>query len=886
VSRHKLIVITLDLKEYEQLPTNKIPGFLERLKALFPGMYSHRCSEGVPGGFFHRVEEGTWLGHVIEHIALEIQSLAGMEAGFGRTRTTGEDGVYHVVFAYVDENAGRYAARAAVNIALALANGEDYTKLDDDIDAMRDMYLDGKLGPSTEALVEEAQLRGIPYIRLNKHSLVQLGYGSSQKRIQAAVTNQTSNIGVEIAGDKEVTKNLLEFSGIPVPRGVTISTELELESAIEEYGFPLVIKPLDGNHGRGATIDIKNAESALAAFHLAKHHSRNVIVEEYITGHDYRILVVNSKFAAAAKRTPAMVKGDGKSTVQELIDTVNQDPRRGRGHDKELTKIKIDDHTLNLLKEKELTLESVLPQDEILHLKATANLSTGGTAEDVTDIIHPYNIFLAERAASIVGLDICGIDIISPDISVAMNRNKGAVIEVNAGPGLRMHLAPTEGLGRNIAKPIIDMLFPEGSSYRPPIVAVTGTNGKTTTTRLIAHMAKTSGFKTGYTTTEGVYIQDRMVVSGDCTGPLSAEFVFRDPTVEFAVLETARGGILRSGIGFKESDVAIVTNIAADHLGLKGINTLKELARVKSIVAETVHYDGYAILNADDDMVYAMRETLDCNIALFSLNETNDRIQDHLNRGGLAAILENGYVTIQKGKWKTRVARAEDIPLTFRGRALFMVQNILAAVLAAHIQKFDIRKIRTSLNNFVPSAKNTPGRMNVFPFKNFEVMVDYAHNPAGMRAIAEFLKAVNATSKVGIIAGVGDRRDEDIREVGEVAARMFDEIIIRFDRDLRNRSQENILALLKEGIARVGEKRKVKVIEEEMEAIRYAVKNAKIGSVVTICTDNITEALKLVGRLKRRDDRFVVPKPTAPEPSLVPEDSDESAEPDVVGSPE
>ncbi|HYF03176.1 MAG TPA: cyanophycin synthetase, partial [Patescibacteria group bacterium] len=802
VWRHKLIVMTLDLEDYEEKPTDKIPGFLERIEKMFPDMYEHRCSEGVRGGFFQRVSEGTWLGHVIEHIALEIQTMAGMDVGFGRTRAAGPKGVYHVVFAYEDEQAGRYAANAAMEIALALAENREYTKLQEDLATMKQLHEGGKLGPSTEALVEEAEMRGIPCIRLNRHSLVQLGYGICQKRMEAAVTSKTSNIAVEIAGDKENTKNLLQFSGIPVPQGTTIATVEELKEAVASYEYPLVIKPLNGNHGRGATIDIKNWDAALEAFATAKEHSHYVIVEEFIKGHDYRLLVINSKFAAAAKRTPAMVKGDGKSTISQLIEEVNKDPRRGRGHDKVLTKIIVDEHTLHILKEKELTLESILPEGEILHLKATANLSTGGTAEDVTDIVHPYNIFLAERAASIIGLDICGIDIISQDISVAMNRNGGAVIEVNAGPGLRMHLAPTEGLGRNVAKPIIDMLFPAGSSYRPPIVAVTGTNGKTTTSRLIAHMAKTAGFKTGYTTTEGVYIQDRLVQSGDCTGPLSAEFVFRDPTVEFCVLESARGGILRGGLAFKNCDVGVVTNIAPDHLGLKGINSIEDLARVKSIIVETVLPDGYAVLNADDDLVYRMRDNLDCNIALFSMDENNERIQDHIYYGGLAAVYENGYITIMQGKWKNRVMRAADIPLTLGGRATFMIQNILAAVLAAHVRKFDMRKIRMSLKNFLPSPKNTPGRMNIFPFKNFELMVDYAHNPAGMRAVAEFLKNVEATVKVGIVAGVGDRRDEDIREVGQIAAEMFDEIIIRFDRDLRERSADNILALLKEGIAR------------------------------------------------------------------------------------
>lgn len=855
IRRHKLIVMKLDLMEMEELPTNKISGFSERLEAMFPTMYAHECSEGCPGGFFKRVKEGTWMGHVVEHIALEIQTLAGMDVGFGRTRSTSEHGVYNVVFTYMEEKAGLYAARAAVRIAEAIAANEEYN-LEEDIQNMREIREDERLGPSTGSIVEEAQARGIPWIRLNRHSLVMLGYGVNQKRIQATVTSNTSSIAVEIACDKEDTKNLLEAANIPVPKGRIIYDEEDLTRAIEYINYPIVIKPINGNHGRGATINIRNWEDAKEALAVAKKISRGVICEKYITGFDHRVLVIDYKFVAAAKRTPAQVIGDGTHTIQQLIDEVNKDPRRGYGHEKVLTSIKVDEMTLAILAEKGLTLESVLKKDEILYLKSTANISTGGTATDVTDLVHPHNVFMAERIARIVGLDICGIDIMTDDISEPVEAIGGAILEVNAAPGFRMHLAPTDGLPRNVAEPVIDMLFPPGSNIRIPIIAVSGTNGKTTTTRLIAHMAKTAGHKVGFTTTDGIYIQNIMMQRGDCTGPASSEFVLKDPTVDFAVLECARGGILRAGLGFGQCDIGIITNVAADHLGLKDINTLEDMARVKSIVVEAVMPSGYALLNADDENVSNMAKGLSCKIAYFSMDEKNPLVKMHCEKGGLAAIAENGYITICKGNWKIRVEKIVNIPLTFRGKAIFMIQNILPAVLSGFIRNFKIEDIRLALETFIPSPVQTPGRMNMFEFKKFNVMVDYAHNPAGFQAISRFLEKIEAKPKIGIIAGVGDRRDEDIILLGTLAAKMFDEVVIRQDRNLRGRSEDEIIDLMLKGIHSIDQNKKIKVIPSEPEAIDYAFKNAKKGSFIVICSDVVPDALDQVMKYKDQEDTF------------------------------
>ncbi len=857
VRRHKLIVMRLDLEDMEQKPTDKIDGFLERLKKLMPSMQSHRCSEGCDGGFFMRVKEGTWMGHVIEHIALEIQTLAGMDVGFGRTRETSTPGIYHVVFSYYEESAGIYAAKAAVKIAQALADNVPYD-LTDDIQKMKELREDERLGPSTGSIVEEAIKRKIPYIRLNKSSLVQLGYGVNQKRIQATIASTTSSIAVEIACDKEDTKNILSAAEIPVPKGLICVDHEDLELAIKKIGYPIVTKPIDGNHGKGATTDIKNWDEAVVAFEAAKKYSRKIIVEKFITGFDHRILVINYKFICAAKRTPAAVLGDGKSTIQQLIDKVNEDPRRGFGHEKVLTSIKVDSFTEKILADKNLTLESVLSKGEELWLKPTANISTGGTATDVTDLVHPSNIFMCERIARIIGLDICGIDIMAENLSEPLSENGGAILEVNAAPGFRMHLEPTEGLPRNVAEPVIDMLYPPGSSARIPIIAISGTNGKTTTTRMMAHIAKQMGYKVGYTTTDGVYIQNQLMMKGDCTGPVSAEFILKDPTVDFAVLECARGGILRAGLGFHNCDIAIVTNVAADHLGLQGIDTLEQLARVKAVTPESVLPTGYAILNADDDLVYKMKEGLDCKVALFSLDENNPRIKEHCKAGGLAAVYENGYITIMKGTWKIRIDRAANFPITFGGKAEFNIANVLPVVLASHIRNFKIEDVKQALETFVPSAAQTPGRMNMFHFKNFTVMVDYAHNTHGIMAIGKFVKQVEATKRIGVIAGVGDRRDEDTISLGAAAAEIFDEIVIRQDRNLRGKSEQEIIDLILKGIKSVDANKKVTVFKQEKESIDFVIKNAPKGAFITICSDVVPDALDQIMRLKEEEGAVVV----------------------------
>lgn len=856
VRRTKLIQMKLDLEELEERPTNHIHGFRERLEKLFPSLYEHRCSVGKPGGFFQRVEEGTWMGHVIEHVALELQTLAGMDTGFGRTRGANEkEGVYYVVFTYLEEDAGVYAAKAAVRITDALVAGEEYN-LEEDIQKLREIREDTRLGPSTGCIVDEAAKRNIPYIRLNKQSLVQLGYGVHQKRIRATIASTTSNIAVDIACDKEETKLLLEAAEIPVPRGTVVRTEIGLDEAIEKYGYPLVIKPIDGNHGKGNTTNITNREQALKAFEAAKAYSRSVIVEKFITGFDFRILVINHKFICAALRTPASVMGDGEHTIQWLIDETNKDPRRGYGHEKVLTQISVDGSTMKMLEEKGYTLDTVPPKGELVLLKTTANLSTGGTSTDVTDEVHPANVFMCERISKIIGLDICGIDIMATDLRTPVNENGGAILEVNAAPGFRMHIDPAEGLPRNVAEPVIDMLFPKGSVGRIPIIAVTGTNGKTTTTRLTAHIAKSAGKKVGYTTSDGVYIQNHLMMKGDCTGPVSSTFVLKDPTVDFAVLECARGGILKSGLAFQNCDVAIVTNVAADHIGLGGIYTVEQMAKVKAVVPETVFPHGYAILNAEDDLVYKMKNDLKCNVALFSMDENNPRIKQHCAGGGLATVYENGFISIMKGTWKIRVMAAKDIPITYEGKAVHNITNCLPAVLATYLYRdISIDDIRQGLLTFIPGESLTPGRLNFFHFKNYTFLADFAHNPHGLQLLCEFVNKLDYKYKVGVISGTGDRRDEDIRELGEISAKYFDEIIMRCDKNLRGRTAEEIMDLLEEGIRKENKTIPVMKIANENEALEYIYANPKQGALYTIMCDVVAGALDKIKELKDREGK-------------------------------
>lgn len=782
---------------------------------------------------------------LVAQLAIKLQQLSGISVIYAETHPAGNDSVYRICCEYETEKAGRYAVEAAIKLVADILSGTPHD-IASDLGKIQSLFYSESPGPSTRTIIDEARYRGIPVIAARRSGFIQLGYGARQKRISAALTNHTSALGVDIAADKDWTKSLLKSFNIPVPEGRLVYNKYGLKDALDEIGFPVVIKPLDSNQGKGASVNVNDWPCALKSFLAARRFSKTIIVEQFILGYDYRLLVINGKMVAAALRTPACVIGDGDLTIQQLIDKVNLDPLRGVGHEKVLTQIKVDEMTMRILQEKGLTLDFIPAKGQVIFLKDTANLSTGGTSADVTDIVHPENIFMAEQIAAISGLDIVGIDVMSSDITKPLAKTGGAVIEINAAPGLRMHTHPAEGRPRNPGKAIIDMLFPPGAPHSVPIIAVTGTNGKTTTTRLIAHMAAVAGLRVGYTNTDGIYIHNFRVQKGDCSGPASAEFILRNPSVEFAVLEAARGGVLRSGLGFGFCHTAVVTNIAADHLGLKGIKTLEEMAEVKCVIPRTVLPEGYAVLNASDDLVYGMREKVKCRIALFALDANNPRLALHASNGGLVCTTEQDHVILIENGNKHVIAHVKEIPITMNGRADFMIENVLAAVPAAFANGISLKAIQKGLQTFIPSPEQAPGRLNIFKIRDFEVMIDYAHNPAGMNALGRFLRQVDSPYKVGVFTAVGDRRQEDIVEMGRIAAGLFDKIIIRLDDDLRGATEEYLVDSLKRGIELSGLKKEVEVIRDEVGATRFAIETAPPGAFITLCTDKVDRAISLV----------------------------------------
>ena len=851
IRRSKIVLIRLDLEELADRPSNTIPGLYDSLVAILPSLEEHYCSPGCRGGFLSRLREGTMMGHIIEHVALELQTLADMPVGFGRTRETATPGIYQVAIEYQIETVGRYAVRAALRLCQSIVETGTYpaTELSKDLEDLIKLRDEAALGASTDALVKEAQALGIPWMHLETCDLFQFGYGKYQKRVQAALTSNSNILGVELACDKEKTKKILAGMGVPVPLGMTIYSFGELKDAIDRLGYPIVIKPLNGNHGRGITIDIQDWEHAEIGYDRARDVSKGVIVEHFYQGRDHRILVVNHKVVAVAERVPAHVVGDGVTTISALVDRENQDVRRGTGHDNMLTKIELDDSTAEMLDRQGFTLNTILPIDVACYLRATANLSTGGIAIDRTDEIHPETVWLAERVSRIIDLDVAGIDVITTDITKPLREVDGTIVEVNAAPGLRMHISPCQGVGRNVAAPILKMLFPPGTPTRIPIVAVTGTNGKTTTTRLIAHIFSQVYDNVGLTTTDGIYVGDREIEKGDTTGPQSAQVILQDPTVDIAILETARGGILRSGLAFQHCDVGVVLNVAADHLGLGDIDTIDQLARVKGVIAEAVHPDGYAVLNADDERVAAMAKDVQGKVAYFSMNPDNPLVRAHVGRGGIAAVYAQDYLTILQQDWVHRIEKVERVPMTLGGRAPFMIANALAASLAAFVQGVNVDRIRLALRSFRASAQQTPGRMNLFNLGRYHALVDYAHNPAGYAAVGSFVKNWTGPT-IGAIGGPGDRRDEDLIELGKLSATFFDRVIVKEDDDLRGRKWGEVAELIVHGIEQVATETNTpiphSIMLNETEAIEWALDNAPDNSLVTIFADNITRAIALI----------------------------------------
>lgn len=854
-ARMPAIHYVLDIGELEDRPSNRIPGFYEHLTELIPSLYDHRCSVGRPGGFLQRMREGTWMGHVLEHVALEIQNLAGAEVGRGKTRSTNERGVYNVIFQYDQEDVGLAAGQMALRLLNNLIYGEP-----DDFDFETELEQVIRLaerlayGPSTGAIVNEAVRRGIPVLRLDpRRSLVQLGHGKYQKRIWATVTSRTANIAVDVASNKELTNRLLHEVGIPVPRSIVVSDVDSAVRAARQIGYPVVLKPLEGNHGRGVFVNLADEDEVREFYDGANRESRNglIVVESFIVGRDYRILVVDNEVVAVSERVPAHVIGDGKSTITELIERENSDPRRGVGHEKILTRIAVDSQTMEVLERDNRTLDDVPDEGEFVQLKLTGNMSTGGTAIDRTDEIHPDNIEIARQAAMVVGLDIAGIDFITTDIAESVRQTGGAICEVNAGPGFRMHTNPTEGHPRHVGRAVVDMLFERGRPSRVPIVAVTGTNGKTTTSRMISHIMKTAGHKVGLTSTDGIYIDGTQILSGDMSGPGSARMVLKNPAIDYAVLETARGGILRSGLGYDRCNIAVVTNIASDHLGLKGVDTLAELARVKAVVPQSVLRDGASVLNADNEWTVQMANTARGEIIFFSMDEENSVIQEHIREKGKAVVLRQSrygeMITVVENRRETSLVLANQIPATFEGRARVNIANALAATAATVADDITLDHIRQALRTFSSSFFQTPGRFNLLDLGGQRVIMDYCHNVAGLEGLGDFVSRMEAPRNVAVVSIPGDRSDEDMRLFGELAAKTFDRIIIREDDNRRGRDKGEIARRIHDAALAGGmDDSRIQIVLDEMEAARYAVDTSDKDELVVLLVDKPTKVWEML----------------------------------------
>jgi cyanophycin synthetase len=845
-ARVPVIRMKVQLGDLEERPSNTIDGFHDRIVEYIPSLHDHYCSLGRPGGFLERVQDGTWMGHIAEHVALELQTIAGSEVNRGLTRSTGEYGEYNIVYQYIQPDLGVQAGKLAIRLVNWLAEGGDPDfSFEDELEELIRLAERLAYGPSTKALVEEAERRGIPTIRLDpSRSLVQMGYGVYQQRIWATVTSETSDIAVDVAGNKRLTNQLLHGVGIPVPRGAPVYSFEEALTVARSIGYPVVMKPMDGNHGRGVQINLQNDEDVAKSFRYAQDESRSgqVMVESFITGRDYRVLVVGGKMIACAERVPAHVIGDGVHTISELIEITNSDPRRGIGHEKILTRIPVNQSVLNLLEKSGKTLETIPDAGEVVPLQLTGNMSTGGISRDRTNDIHPDNMEIAEQAARIIGLDVAGIDIIAEDITRPLKDQNGAICEVNAGPGFRMHTHPTEGEPQDVARPVLDTLFPEGTRSRIPIVAVTGTNGKTTTCRMLAHIVKMSGKRVGLTTTDGIYIDGTQILQGDMSGPQSAQMVLQNPTVEHAVLETARGGIVRAGLGFDRCDVSVVTNVSGDHLGIGGVDTIEQLAEVKAVVPAATWNHGYSVLNADDEWCRWMERRARGGTIYFSMDENSETVRTHLRSRGIAVFLrqqgETETICLAEGKRETTILNVRDIPATFEGRARVNVKNALAATAAAYASNIPLQTIRTGLRTFSTSFYLTPGRLNLHDAGGYRVIVDYCHNVAGMRELTDFVARLNPSRALAMISMPGDRRDEDIERFASIAASSFDEIIVREDAHTRGREPGEVANLLKRSLEQSGfSADRITIVLDELEATEEVMRRAQQDDLIVLLAD-------------------------------------------------
>ncbi|MBY0453815.1 MAG: cyanophycin synthetase [Burkholderiaceae bacterium] len=809
-----------------------IDGFETRLRALFPtiGALHPEGSEGDVS-----------LAHVLQSAALALQAQAGCQVTFSRTATTVDAGVYQVIVEYTEEAVGRQAFADAQALIEAALNGGSFDA-EVVVANLRELDEDERLGPSTGAIVEAAAARGIPWRRLTQGSLVQFGWGSKQRRIQAAEIDSTSAVAESIAQDKDLTKRLLHAAGVPVPLGRPVEGFDDAWAVALEVGLPVVVKPQDGNQGKGVTVNITERGQLEDAYRVAEEYG-TVMVERFLPGHDFRLLVVGDQLVAAARREPPQVLGDDVHTVRELVDLVNLDPRRGEGHATSLTKIRLDDIAVARLAAQGLTPDSVPAKGQRVVLRNNANLSTGGTATDVTDDVHPDLAARAVAAAQMIGLHICGVDLVCESVLHPIEDQGGGIVEVNAAPGLRMHLAPSYGKPRAVGAAMVNEVFAPGQDGRIPVVAVTGTNGKTTTARLIAHLFSAQGMRVGMTNTDGVYVNGRQIDSGDCSGPRSARNVLLHPEVDAAVFETARGGILREGLGFDRCQVAVVTNIGeGDHLGLNYISTVEDLAVLKRVIVQNVAPDGYAVLNATDPIVAAMAPACPGKIIYFAADRHHPVMATHRAQGNRTVYVDGDSVVAAEGSWRESI-HLRDVPITRNGRIGFQVENVMASVAAAWGAGLSWQTIRRGLSGFVNDSDNAPGRFNLMDYQGATVIADYGHNPDAMRALVSAVDALPGNRRSVVISGAGDRRDEDIRAQTVILGAAFDDVILYQDAAQRGRSDGEVMALLREGLQGATRTRHTEEIYGEFAAIDAALARLNPGDLCLVLVDQVEEAL-------------------------------------------
>lgn len=838
----------VDLGRFEDYPSNTLPGFNDRLMSWLPTMIEHRCTIGERGGFFQRLRDGTWLGHILEHVTLELQTLAGTPVGFGKAREMSERGVYKVVIEYKDELVGRECLKTAHRLLMAAINDDPFD-VTAEIERLREHTHQVCLGPSTRSIVDAAVARGIPWRRLNEGSLIQFGQGAKQRRIMAAETDRTGAIAEEIAQDKELTRMFLQAVGVPVPEGRPVSDADDAWAAAQDIGVPVVVKPQDGNQGRGVATNLTTREQVMAAFEAARQESSMVIVEKCAQGNDYRLLVIGGRLVAAARREPAHVIGDGVHTITELIDRVNMDPRRSDHHATVLSKIHLDPVALGVLNDQGYAPESVPPTGTMVLIRRNANLSTGGTAIDVTERVHPEVAERAIEAARVVGLDIAGIDVVAQDVSKPLEEQGGVIVEVNAAPGLRMHLQPSAGIPRPVGEAIASMLFPQGDDGRIPIVAITGTNGKTTTTRFIAHILKGTGKQIGMTCTDGIYIDDRRIDCDDCSGPKSARSVLLNPSVEMAVFETARGGILREGLGFDLCDVAVVTNIGeGDHLGLADIGTLEMLAKVKRCIVDVVKPAGAAVLNAADPHTAAMAEYCPGSVVFFAFDEHQPVLAAHRAAGKRAVFVRNNAIILAEGEQEELLIPLERAPLTHGGKITFQVENTMAAVAAAWSLGIPLDIIRTRVESFAANMEMAPGRFNLLDINGATVIIDYGHNASSLLSLVEVMEQYPHQHRTAVYSMAGDRRDCDLVRVGELLGNAFDRVILYEDHSVRGRADGEIMRLMREGLAKGTRTKEVQEIRGAVKAVEAGLACAQPGEFVLIQADTIDETVQFLRR--------------------------------------